>query len=538
MSLFPHQIRAWQSKKRIIALVGGTGAGKTWFAPIWVYKKVQTPETRVLCIGMGYDRHVSRVMMFELTKFFRNLGQKYKLNERKGELLLPNGSMCLFGSSDNPLSLEGPHLDAAWIDEAGLMPRMAWDVAQRRTGRAQGQILITTIPYFEGWLKSDVFDAWAKGDPDIDWIACKTSDNATYPPEEIERFRRIWRPEKFDIFFNGNWARPAGLIWPEPSDADVVVDPFIIPADWPAFAAHDYGWNAPTTGVWGRLSPDDVLYIVADYTGREETIETHVNAWRQRGLHGVDEVWGDPANPEVWARATELGYSVSTGNNNVPAGIDEVYTRLVTGRLKIFKGCSDLIDARATYRWAHDPKDEDVLIDRPLKPQPAEHLCLAVGTQILLRRGEVPIERVKVGDQALTESGWRPVVAAAKTGEEPLIVVSLSNGRELAGTDDHPVWTQRGWVPLGALRYSDILSVFRPNTLPRNAVPVHVVGSRRAGRNAVYNLTIEGEHEYYASGVLTSNCDALRYLCMGIADYGVGYTSDPIMLSTRSSLIA
>jgi hypothetical protein len=34
----------------------------------------------------------------------------------------------------------------------------------------------------------------------------------------------------------------------------------------------------------------------------------------------------------------------------------------------------------------------------------------------------------------------------------------------------------------------------------------------RSGRRTVYNLTVDGAHEFYASGVLVSNCDALRYL--------------------------
>jgi len=34
------------------------------------------------------------------------------------------------------------------------------------------------------------------------------------------------------------------------------------------------------------------------------------------------------------------------------------------------------------------------------------------------------------------------------------------------------------------------------------------------GIAAVFNLTVEGEHEYFANGVLVSNCDAARYLCM------------------------
>lgn len=31
------------------------------------------------------------------------------------------------------------------------------------------------------------------------------------------------------------------------------------------------------------------------------------------------------------------------------------------------------------------------------------------------------------------------------------------------------------------------------------------------GREAVYSMTVEGEHEYFADGILVCNCDALRY---------------------------
>ena len=34
------------------------------------------------------------------------------------------------------------------------------------------------------------------------------------------------------------------------------------------------------------------------------------------------------------------------------------------------------------------------------------------------------------------------------------------------------------------------------------------------GRN-VYNLTVEGQPEYYANGLLVHNCDVTRYAIMG-----------------------
>lgn len=46
---------------------------------------------------------------------------------------------------------------------------------------------------------------------------------------------------------------------------------------------------------------------------------------------------------------------------------------------------------------------------------------------------------------------------------------------------------------------------------------VHVVSvSAIAERQAVYNLTVEGQPEYYAAGVLVHNClDATRYALHG-----------------------
>lgn len=42
-----------------------------------------------------------------------------------------------------------------------------------------------------------------------------------------------------------------------------------------------------------------------------------------------------------------------------------------------------------------------------------------------------------------------------------------------------------------------------------------VIASCPAGIGTVYNLTVKDCHEYFANGVLVSNCDALRYLIMG-----------------------
>jgi hypothetical protein len=42
--------------------------------------------------------------------------------------------------------------------------------------------------------------------------------------------------------------------------------------------------------------------------------------------------------------------------------------------------------------------------------------------------------------------------------------------------------------------------------------------SEREPCDRVYNLTVDGPHEYYANGILVSNCDALRYFVAQVDD--------------------
>src|SRR6266702_5102123 len=161
----------------------------------------------MLAIGMGYQRHVERVMVYELERVLKESGIQYDYNKSTASIKLFNGSEIMFGSADNPTSLEGPHVDGGcWIDEAGYMPRLAWDVATRRTDFHQAPILVTSVPYFLNWLKTDLYDHWigaftcaARGvecyRDQIDWIPCRSYDNLEYSDKVLKRIKATRRPE-------------------------------------------------------------------------------------------------------------------------------------------------------------------------------------------------------------------------------------------------------------------------------------------------------------------------------------------------------
>lgn len=63
--------------------------------------------------------------------------------------------------------------------------------------------------------------------------------------------------------------------------------------------------------------------------------------------------------------------------------------------------------------------------------------------------------------------------------------------------------------------------------------PVHIVAVQNTERiETVYNLTVHNTHEYYANGILVSNCDALRYVIY-THDFGGGF----FMLDDKKGLV-
>lgn len=74
---------------------------------------------------------------------------------------------------------------------------------------------------------------------------------------------------------------------------------------------------------------------------------------------------------------------------------------------------------------------------------------------------------------------------------------------------EHPAWIRRFASAQDVASRSPSIGTPAPGS-----VPAGVVGVRRLGRAAVFNLTVEPTHAYFANGVLVSNCDATRYAAM------------------------
>ncbi|HOQ51922.1 MAG TPA: polymorphic toxin-type HINT domain-containing protein, partial [Candidatus Atribacteria bacterium] len=87
------------------------------------------------------------------------------------------------------------------------------------------------------------------------------------------------------------------------------------------------------------------------------------------------------------------------------------------------------------------------------------------GQKVKTKRGEIPIEEVRPGDEVLTfnevtgKTEWKTVVNTSRSIRRDLVEIETEKGKLLV-TEDHPVFTQRGWVRAGELTDEDVLYTY------------------------------------------------------------------------------
>lgn len=166
----------------------------------------------------------------------------------------------------------------------------------------------------------------------------------------------------------------AGVIYPVPESV-VLVDPFELPAYWPRAYGMDVGWNrtACIWGAWDRHA--DTIYLYREYYVGQAAPAVHASAIR------LPDSWIpgaiDPASAgssqldgrKLSELYRQLGLNLINADNSVvgpEGGIQTVYQRLVSGRLKVFKTLRNWTAEYRIYRRNEDGKiikENDHLMD-------------------------------------------------------------------------------------------------------------------------------------------------------------------------------
>ena len=176
-----------------------------------------------------------------------------------------------------------------------------------------------------------------------------------------------------------------------------IVQPFEIPRHYKRLFAMDVGWNR-TAALWFALDPHtDTLYVYDEHYVSEQPPAVHAAGIRSRGdwIPGVI----DPASrgrsqgdgSQLMQSYKDLGLNIVKANNDVEGGIQEVWHRLSSGKIRVFSHLQNFAKEYVLYR-----RDEK---GRVIKER--DHLMDC------LRYGVIEINRARSLDQLVKVSNYK-----------------------------------------------------------------------------------------------------------------------------------
>ncbi len=187
IKLTPQQAKFRQSNAPFRGFVGGRGAGKSWVGAYDLLVRASMKKGLYGCYAPTYDM-VEQASMRTLLDIGRGLGIVTDVNRSRLTVRLSNGSEILCRSLDDPEHARGPNLSGAWLDEASLMPREAFEIviASLRQGGQQGWLSATFTPKGRSHWTYEVF---GQGRGDTALYTARTRDNPFLPSEFYDTVR-------------------------------------------------------------------------------------------------------------------------------------------------------------------------------------------------------------------------------------------------------------------------------------------------------------------------------------------------------------
>ena len=137
--------------------------------------------------------------------------------------------------------------------------------------------------------------------------------------------------------------------------------------------------------------------------------------------------------------------------------------------------------------------------------------CVLPQSLIETPNGQVPIQRLSVGDVVITDKCNRRAITNvwASDFEGDMVVITAESGKQIVCTPTHPLLTMGGWVAAQSLEVGSLIGVLRCSD--ERAWDTH--GFERVASieplpytGQVYNLTVADDETYVSDGIISHNC--------------------------------
>ena len=351
LSFHPGQTRAWDSERRFVFVIAGTQSGKTSWGPWWLRREIERcGEGDYLAVTATYDLFKLK-MLPEMRQVFGEYVRGWEYHKTDRVLYSADRkTRIILRAATSEGGLESATAKAAWLDECGQddFAVTAWEAVLRRLSLEQGRVLGSTTVYNLGWLKTEVYDRWRAGDPDFEIVQFESVMNPSFPRAEFERARASLPAWKFAMFYQGEFAKPAGLIYDSFESERHVIVPFEVPDYWPRYGGLDFG-GVNTAAVCYAESPQDgALYAIKEYLAGGKTAKEHAATLKNWGCR----LWvgGSKSEGQWRSEFGAAGLPIREPNiSEVEVGIDRVYGCHKRNELFVFDTLTRYLDEKGRY---------------------------------------------------------------------------------------------------------------------------------------------------------------------------------------------
>jgi len=274
------QVKAHQSKAKIICYVGGNRAGKTtlgamevawhvtkkypdWFPRERRFKgpiKIRIATDKFFKIDTVIEPKLRAYLPAGEIKRIKRSPQGYvtKLSTRDGSFIE------FLTMEQDQMAFEGQDLDLFWGDEP--VNRARYIATQRGLIDRGGYTLLTFTPLVEPWMKEEIVDS-ADG-KNIDVFTADIRDNkfdthgnAILNEEDIQRWEDMLTDDEKETRLHGAFFHLRGRVYKEFSDVHLI-DDFKYEQGYPVICVLDPHDRQPHWIIWAMIDRTDDIYVI------------------------------------------------------------------------------------------------------------------------------------------------------------------------------------------------------------------------------------------------------------------------------------
>lgn len=330
---------------------GGTRSGKTYNILLWFVLLLLTQEGKTLTICRSSLNTIKGSVLRDFIEILNMLGIYDVKNHNKTDQTYWIGSNLVeFVSTDQPQKIRGRKRNYLFVNEANEIKRDSWLQLLFRTTE---KIVIDYNPSDEfHWIYDDVLTR-----DDCDFFLTTYLDNPFIPLDIINEIERLKEADQ-------TYWRVYGL-GERGVSADTIYTHWRIhkgfpPAGSTRYYGLDFGYNNPMALI--QINEHDGIDYLKEmiYQTKMNTQEL-IDEMKILGVSRNDEIYADPARPDMIADIKKAGFNIFPANNEVFDGIQ----KLKSCPVRICEGSPNIHKEAKFYKWKVDKNGKK--LDEPVK---------------------------------------------------------------------------------------------------------------------------------------------------------------------------